>query len=75
MGLISDNGNPQRDRLVFERCERAGLPVTAVIGGDYQRDLERLVRGHVNVFIAAGVVPSSAPSRRPDNTRRREQSL
>jgi hypothetical protein len=75
MGLISDNGIPQRDRLVFERCERAGLPMSAVIGGGYQRDLQRLVRGHLNLFIAAGVVPSSAPSRRPDSTRRREQSI
>ena len=46
----------QRDRLVFEICEQAGLPVSAVIGGGYQRDIDKLVDVHLQLFRAAGVV-------------------
>lgn len=54
--LISDDGIYQRDKLVFDTCERAGLPVSAVIGGGYQRDLPRLVGAHLNLFKAGGVI-------------------
>lgn len=50
---ISLDGVYQRDCLVFEECSRAGLPVSAVIGGGYQRDLETLVDVHFQLFRAA----------------------
>ncbi len=62
--LISNDGIYQRDRLVFETCERHGLPVSAVIGGGYQRNLERLVEAHLNLFIAAGIVPDAGSAAR-----------
>nr|WP_221200522.1 histone deacetylase [Litorivivens lipolytica] len=54
---ISTQGVYERDRLVFARCEAAGLPVSAVIGGGYQRDIEALVEVHSQLFYAAGVCP------------------
>ncbi len=54
--LISNDGIYRRDRLVFDTCERLGMPVSAVIGGGYQRDLPRLVEAHLNLFKAAGVI-------------------
>lgn len=52
---ISTQGVYQRDRLVFERCAEKGLPVAAVIGGGYQRDIAALVDVHLQLFRAAGV--------------------
>jgi acetoin utilization deacetylase AcuC-like enzyme len=50
---ISTAGILARDRLVFEHCDRAGLPVAAVIGGGYQRDIPALVEQHYLLFKAA----------------------
>jgi acetoin utilization deacetylase AcuC-like enzyme len=53
---ISTEGVLQRDKLVFDACERFGLPVAAVIGGGYQRDIPALVDVHLQLFRAAGVI-------------------
>lgn len=50
---ISDEGVLARDRLVFDHCDRSGLPVAAVIGGGYQRDVSALVNVHFQLFRAA----------------------
>lgn len=50
---VSLAGVYERDLTVFETCERAGLPVVAVIGGGYQRDLEALVEVHFQLLRAA----------------------
>lgn len=50
---ISLSGVYQRDSLVFQQCDRAGLPISAVIGGGYQRDLDALVNVHFQLFRAA----------------------
>jgi len=50
---ISSEGVLARDRLVFEHCDKAGLPVSAVIGGGYQRDISALVDVHFCLFRAA----------------------
>ena len=34
------------------------IPIAAVIGGGYQRDIEALVNVHLQLFIAAGVIES-----------------
>lgn len=54
---VSLNGVFQRDSLVFEQCARAGLPVSAVIGGGYQRDLDALVNVHFQLLRAALAQP------------------
>ena len=51
---LSTEGVYHRDKLVFDYCDAAGLPVAAVIGGGYQRDIAALV--HLQLFRAAGVV-------------------
>jgi acetoin utilization deacetylase AcuC-like enzyme len=54
---ISTAGVYQRDAMVFTFCQAKGLPVAAVIGGGYQRDIGTLVEVHLQLFNAAGVIP------------------
>ncbi len=53
---ISTPGVYARDCMVFEACEKYGVPVAAVIGGGYQRDIDALVDVHLQLFRATGVV-------------------
>lgn len=53
---LSTQGVYQRDQLVLERCSSLDLPVSAVIGGGYQRDMAALSDVHLQLFRAAGVV-------------------
>ncbi len=53
---ISTQGVLARDKLVFDYCKNKGLPIAAVIGGGYQRDIEAFVNVHLQLFIAAGVL-------------------
>ena len=50
---ISTAGVLARDTLVLQRCRDAGIPVAAVIGGGYQRDLNALTAVHLQLFKAA----------------------
>jgi acetoin utilization deacetylase AcuC-like enzyme len=52
---ITTQGVLSRDKLVFEGCKQRGLPIAAVIGGGYQRDIPALVDVHLQLFKAAGV--------------------
>ena len=54
---VSGDGVLARDRLVFKHCDRAGLPVSAVIGGGYQRDIPALAALHTHLFRAALSLP------------------
>jgi acetoin utilization deacetylase AcuC-like enzyme len=56
---ISTQGVYQRDKRVFDVCRAKGLPVAAVIGGGYQRDITALVNVHMQLFYAAGVITST----------------
>ena len=53
---ISTQGVYQRDKMIFDLAEREGLPIAAVIGGGYQRDIAALVDVHIQLYRAAGVV-------------------
>jgi len=53
---ISTEGVYQRDCMVFDICKRKGLPVAAVIGGGYQRNIKALVKVHLQLYKAAGVI-------------------
>jgi acetoin utilization deacetylase AcuC-like enzyme len=53
---ISTQGVYQRDKTIFDLAEREGLPIAAVIGGGYQRDIAALVDVHIQLYRAAGVV-------------------
>lgn len=50
---ISTSALYQRDFQVLQRCREAGIPVAAVIGGGYQRNVSRLVQLHLQLFKAA----------------------
>jgi len=54
---ITTAGVAARDELVFDKCDRAGLPVCAVIGGGYQRNIPALVDVHFQLFRAALGLP------------------
>lgn len=50
---ISTDAVYQRDLLVFNACRSRGIPVAAVIGGGYQRDVAALTQLHLQLFKAA----------------------
>lgn len=51
---ITTQGVYQRDSYVFNRCHELNLPIAAVIGGGYQRDIAKLVDVHMQLFKVAG---------------------
>jgi len=53
---LSMVGLRRRDRLVFEACERRGLPVVMTLAGGYARDLEDVVTIHFNTLRELVVV-------------------
>lgn len=57
---LSDAGLLRRDRYVFSECLARRIPVAFVIGGGYDRDVERLARRHALVFHAAADVWADA---------------
>lgn len=57
---VSTLGVFQRDRFVFERCRALQIPVAAVIGGGYQRDMTKLTAVHSQLFRAACAVYTPA---------------
>ncbi len=50
---LSDEGLYQRDHYVLTQCVSRGIPVAGVIGGGYQRDIDRLARRHCTLHRAA----------------------
>jgi acetoin utilization deacetylase AcuC-like enzyme len=46
---VSEDGIRQRDRWVLDRCVSAGIPVAAVVGGGYDKDVDALARRHAIV--------------------------
>lgn len=53
---ISTEAIYRRDLLVLQRCAEQQVPVAAVIGGGYQRDIDALVHLHLQLFKAAFTV-------------------
>lgn len=53
---ISTQGVYARDCMVFDACAKHRVPVAAVIGGGYQRDINALVEVHIQLYRAAGVM-------------------
>ena len=46
---ISENGIRRRDRFVLDRCAQAEIPVAAVVGGGYDKNVDALARRHAIV--------------------------
>jgi acetoin utilization deacetylase AcuC-like enzyme len=53
---ISEEGIRKRDRWVLDRCVTAGIPVAAVVGGGYEKDVDALARRHAIVHEECGYV-------------------
>lgn len=50
---ISTEGIYQRDKMVFETARTHNIPIMAVIGGGYQRDISALTEVHFQLIKAA----------------------
>lgn len=50
---LTTEGVLQRDLMVLGSCQSKDIPVMAVIGGGYQRDIDALVHVHMQLFKAA----------------------
>jgi acetoin utilization deacetylase AcuC-like enzyme len=50
---VSKAGLAERDRMVFDRCRAAGLPVVVVMAGGYAREVEDTVDIHFQTVNAA----------------------
>ncbi|MGE0811698.1 MAG: histone deacetylase [Vicinamibacterales bacterium] len=50
---LSMEGLAARDRMVFERCRLARIPVAVTMSGGYAPDVEDIVAIHVNTVLAA----------------------
>lgn len=50
---ISREGCRQRDRMVFEFCQKNRLPVAVSMGGGYSQRLSDIVEAHANTFRTA----------------------
>lgn len=46
---MTENGIHQRDRYVIDKCVGEGIPVVAVVGGGYDKDVNALARRHAIV--------------------------
>ena len=59
---LTIEGLQKRDKLVFERARRLGIPVASTLAGGYARRVADTVRIHLNTIIAArDVVLRSMP--------------
>ena len=50
---VTSEGILRRDKLVFETAKHCQIPVAAVIGGGYQRDISALTQVHMQLIHAA----------------------
>ena len=53
---LSEKGIRRRDRWIFDKCVREGVPVVGVIGGGYDKDPDTLARRHAIVHEEAAYV-------------------
>ncbi|OAV46152.1 deacetylase [Lewinella sp. 4G2] len=49
-------GCKQRDRFVFEQCQKRGLPVAVSMGGGYSERLATIIEAHANTYRMAAEV-------------------
>ena len=50
---LSIEGCAQRDRIVFEECQKRGIPVQCSMGGGYSPKLSTILEAHTNTFREA----------------------
>jgi acetoin utilization deacetylase AcuC-like enzyme len=62
---LTKPGLAERDRIVFELCKRAGLPVAVAMAGGYARDVEDTVSIHLET-VRLAVQHTNGGSRQTD---------
>lgn len=60
---VSKEGLARRDELVFDTCERLGVPVAVVMAGGYGHDIRDTVEIHYNTVRSAAHHAGAAPVR------------
>ena len=50
---VSIEGCKKRDDFVFDICKKNNIPVVAVMGGGYSKDMETIVQAHFNTYKSA----------------------
>ena len=50
---VSMAGAKERDRIVFERLKKEGIPCTVAMGGGYSPDIKTIVEAHCNTYRTA----------------------
>ena len=50
---MSIEGTKERDRFVFESCQKNNIPVAVSMGGGYSERLADIVEAHANTFREA----------------------
>ncbi len=58
---LTHAGLARRDRLVFEACRGARIPVVTTLGGGYADPIEETVEAHANTFRTATAVFNAPP--------------
>ena len=51
-GVLTTEEMAERDRIVFQRCRDAGVPVVTNLAGGYQSPVEKIVSLHVQTLRA-----------------------
>ncbi len=62
---VSKDGLLTRDRLVFELCRKAGLPVAVTMAGGYAEEVEETVDIHFRTVVEASRHAGDGRTRRP----------
>ena len=57
---VSKGGLAERDRIVFDQCTAAAVPVTVVMSGGYARVIEETVDIHAHTVLEAAACSSAA---------------
>ncbi len=58
---LSAAGLRARDRMIFERCDQAGIPVATAMGGGYAKDIDTIVSLHLETVRVAQQGSLSGP--------------
>jgi acetoin utilization deacetylase AcuC-like enzyme len=64
---VSKQGLAERDRLVFERCRAARLPVAVTMAGGYARDVKDTVEIHLQT-VREAIRPSQVSGPKPSGS-------
>jgi acetoin utilization deacetylase AcuC-like enzyme len=62
---VTKAGLAERDRIVLDQCEKAGVPVAIVMSGGYAENIDDIVEIHFNTLSQAALRASGRPASAP----------